>query len=457
MKKLNAIIILLAGTMIHSFTACRKFVEIDAPKNQLTTATVFADSLNADAAITGLYSQIASAGSFGLLAGGMTLYPGLSSDELNISFNDASLAAFYNNNILVTDAKNQSLFLLGYKYIYSTNACIEGIAGSERIPAKVKQQMTGELRALRGWIYFNLVNLYGALPIIITADYNQTKLLSRSSVEQVYGQIISDLKFAEENMSPDAHDWSRAGYYAAAALLSKVYLYTGKYDLAIAETGKVISSGIFSLESNPGNVFLAGSTETIWSILPVVPQQATYEGLYFVPASASATPRYILNQSLYDSFEEGDSRKINWIRTNTISGKSYPYPFKYKVRTTTTTPAEHYVVFRMAELYLIRAEAEANLGNINAAKDDLNFIRNRAGLSNTEASDKSSMLLSVERERRAELFCEWGNRWMDLKRTGRAINVLSPLKPNLTLNSTLYPIPVYELNSNPNLSQNPGY
>jgi hypothetical protein len=66
-------------------------------------------------------------------------------------------------------------------------------------------------------------------------------------------------------------------------------------------------------------------------------------------------------------------------------------------------------------------------------------------------------LQAIERERRVELFCEWGNRWLDLKRTNRALVVLGPLKPNLNQNTLLYPIPVKELNTNPNMSQNPGY
>lgn len=457
MKKLNTISLCLICTIIYTLTGCKKFVEISGPKNQLTSDLVFADSVNANAAIVGLYSQIAAGGSFGLLAGGMTLYPGLSADELNTTSTDASIAAFYNNNILVANDKNQALYSLGYKYIYGTNACIEGITASAQISKNTKAQMIAETKFLRAFTYFNLVNLYGAIPIITSTDYNQTRLTGRSAPNLVYDQIISDLKFAQANLPVSSTVKERAGYYAATALLAKTYLYTAQYAMASAEADKIISSGKFSLVNNLNNVFLASSTETIWNTLDVIPLQATYEGLYFIPSSATAKPKYIITSNLYNFFEAGDGRKASWIKVNTNSGQAYPYPYKYKVRTTTSTPTENYVISRLSELFLIRAEAKTNLDDLDGAKNDLNVIRKRAGLNNTPATDKASLLLAIENERRAELFCEWGNRWLDLKRTNRAITVLGPLKSNFNNNTSLYPIPISELNANPNLSQNPGY
>jgi hypothetical protein len=457
MKKLNTLYLCLICTLLYNLTACRKFVEIDGPKNQLTSDVVFADSVNAEAAIVGIYSQIAAGGSFGLLAGGMTLYPGLSADELNTTASDATLSAFYNNNILPSSDKNQPLYNLGFKYIYSANACIEGFTLSSQIPENVKEQMIGETRFLRAFVYFNLVNLYGELPIITSADYHATRLVARSSKDLVYQQIISDLKYAQMNLSPAPVVKERAGYYAATALLAKTYLFTGQYAQAVAEADKIITSGKYTLVNDLNSVFLASSSETIWNTLGVIPLQATYEGLYFIPSGATVKPKYTITTSLYNSFEAGDNRKTSWIRANTIAGVAYPYPYKYKVRTTTSAPTENYVISRLAEVYLMRAEAKGNLGDISGARNDLDVIRKRAGLSNSSANDKVSVLLAVEKERRAELFCEWGNRWLDLKRTNRALTVLGPSKPNLNQNTLLYPIPLYELNSNPNLSQNAGY
>jgi hypothetical protein len=117
-------------------------------------------------------------------------------------------------------------------------------------------------------------------------------------------------------------------------------------------------------------------------------------------------------------------------------------------------------VFRLAEQFLIRAEARAHLDKItgaNSAKADLNMIRDRAGLPPTVASTKEEMLAAILQERRMELFVEWGHRWFDLKRTGKASEVLSVLKPRWDPTDVLYPIPYNELQLNPNMMQNAGY
>ena len=113
---------------------------------------------------------------------------------------------------------------------------------------------------------------------------------------------------------------------------------------------------------------------------------------------------------------------------------------------------------RLAEIFLIRAEARAMQNNIDGAKEDINRLRTRAGLTNTTASSQSIVLNAIEQERRIELMTEFGHRWFDLKRTGRADMVLSLLKPaSWSTTDQLYPLPLYELETNPALYQNPGY
>ena len=140
-----------------------------------------------------------------------------------------------------------------------------------------------------------------------------------------------------------------------------------------------------------------------------------------------------------------------------FAGSTLYYPFKYKVMSGTNL-TEYYITLRLAEQFLIRAEARAQQGNISGAKTDVNVIRTRAGLPNTTANDKGGLLNAIEQERRIELFAEWGHRWFDLKRTGRATTVLGSLKP-ATWQPTdeLWPIPQSQINLNPSLTQNNGY
>ena len=116
------------------------------------------------------------------------------------------------------------------------------------------------------------------------------------------------------------------------------------------------------------------------------------------------------------------------------------------------------MVIRFAELFLIRAEAYAQQGKLDEAKGDLDEIRQRAGLTVLPSGlTKDQLRAATAQERRVELFGEWGHRWFDLIRTGKAIEVLKPIKPTITDNDLLYPIPRPAMRTNPNLTQNNGY
>jgi len=173
-------------------------------------------------------------------------------------------------------------------------------------------------------------------------------------------------------------------------------------------------------------------------------------------------PTFFLSISLLNSFEPGDLRKVTtgtngWLGKNTVGGVDYYYPKKYRARTSSPI-TEYDIVFRLAEQYLIRAEARVKQNKISEATLDLNMIRNRAGLLNTTATDQTSLSLAIQHERQVEMFAEWGNRWLDLKRTGIINSVLAPTKgANWQSTDALYPIPFNEIQINVNLIQNPGY
>jgi hypothetical protein len=173
-----------------------------------------------------------------------------------------------------------------------------------------------------------------------------------------------------------------------------------------------------------------------------------------------------------NAFEAGDKRRC-WIdSTNAAPMDGMPkvvsyYPNKYNIGQPNSAfmapPREYYVMLRLAEQYLVRAEAAANggPGGLASAIADLNVIRSRAGLPALPASlGKDQVLAAVAKERQTELFAEWGHRWFDLKRTGKAHTLLSaiPLKqPWAGDHQLLYPIPNTEISVNHFLTQNPGY
>lgn len=142
-------------------------------------------------------------------------------------------------------------------------------------------------------------------------------------------------------------------------------------------------------------------------------------------------------------------------RSKSNRGADYYYPFKYKQKRPSKT--EEYSIIRLAEVYLIRAEANAKSNHLLEALSDLNTIRIRAGLPEITTQSQEEVLLAIEKERQVELFCEWGNRWFDLIRTGRAAIVLSAGKPNWNSSAVRYPIPQSEIDANRSLTQNDGY
>jgi hypothetical protein len=205
--------------------------------------------------------------------------------------------------------------------------------------------------------------------------------------------------------------------------------------------------------------------------------------MYIIPSTGpnSANNPVRLNKVLLNNFEPGDQRAVlgNWInRTiyniNSTTKDTAYYPFKYKVATSTgvTTAAamtEYIMMLRLGEQYLVRAEARARIGsNLPGAISDLDKIRGRAGLPLIATTDpgisQSALIDTIMHERRVELFCEWGHRWLDLKRTGKVDAVMStvtPIKSNGAIQwrsyQQYYPVSQDELNKAPNLTQTAGY
>jgi starch-binding outer membrane protein, SusD/RagB family len=318
------------------------------------------------------------------------------------------------------------------------------------------------MKVVRAFYYFQLVNQFGGVPIVTTPNYSLTATLARATADSVYAQIISDLVSAQLDL-PTTYPSSghvRPNLYVADALLAKVYLYRQDWQDAYDLANTVISSGNYSLVSDPNQVFLDGSTEALWQLPAASPNAVTGDAENFIPYTAGTIPNFIATSWLLNAFEPGDLRMKDWLYQTIINGDTMYFPYKYKnVNPANATTTEDYMIIRLADLYLIRAEASAELGNGADALADVNIVRARAGLgaSTADPSSQTAVLAAIMHERQVELFAEWANRWYDLKRTGTAAAVLGAEKSGFTTNAELYPIPVGELQNDVNLKQNPGY
>ena len=449
--------------LIGSLFSCKKFITIDPPRDQITSTVVYSNDATAIAVIRGIYSQMTNGNFASGGASSITLLSGLSADELTNYQTNADYIAFYTNTLNSTNSLSMNLWAEPYQYINNANAAIEGLMNSTGVTLSTKNELIGEAKFIRAFCHFYLVNLFGDVPLILTTDYTKNAIASRTPQFQLYKQIISDLIDAQNSLASDFSfsngERDQPNKWAATALLARVYLYTGDWVNAALQAESVINnSGIFALDSDLNSVFLKNSTETIWQLKPIGGTINTNEGSIFIPVS---TPLYAaLSNQLLNSFELNDNRKIKWINNLTVGNTTYYYPFKYKIRQNSSL-SEYSMVLRLAEQYLIHAEARAQQNDISGAQADLNIIRNRAGLPNTSASTQSTILTAVLHERQVEFFAEWGHRWLDLKRTANVDAVMGIVTQQKggSWNAywQWYPISQSDILNDKNIIQNLGY
>jgi len=482
MKKQIILIYILLGplmVLITSIAGCKKWVQIPAPSTSISQGNVFATDPTAIGVLTSQYAQLASNSvliSSAASINSASCMGGFSSDELvpGAFANTNSLSVYLNHQ---TSQTTTDLWSSVYPAIFQVNSAIEGITKSTTTTPSIKKELLGEAYFLRSFYYFYLTNFYGDVPLITGTDPKVNSDMGRTVVETVYQQMIADLIQARSLLSKTYFDGTllntsnervRPNYWAATALLARVYLYHKNYDKAVSTSSELITAtSVFSL-STLDNAFLRaglGNNEAIWQLQDVSSNVGTSEGQAFIILTG-AVPQVYLSNNLLNAFEPGDLRATHWISSVNQGGSIYYFPYKYKELSISGTAMEYSTVFRLGEQYLIRAEAEAyGAGSgVSGAISDLNTIRNRAGLPNTTSTTQSDVLTAILHERQVELFTEWGHRWFDLVRTGQANTVMGGATGvttqkggNWMSTDQLYPIPISVLLANPALKQNPGY
>lgn len=456
------------------FISCEKFIAVDVSKAQITKDAVFSNDITATAAVTGIYARMYSRKESGFANG--TLYYSIlplcaiSADELRYNDQEIDFLSFGQHRLVPGNYVVKALWTSMYKCNYDANSALEGLERSTGVSDAVKTQLKGESLFIRAFANFYLVNCFGDIPLITTIDYKKNAVEPRSAVTVVYNQIVKDLLLAKDLLDDNYVTAGRVrpNKGAAIALLARTYLYMGNWADAEAAASLIIdNAGQYGLVSTLDSVFLKNNREAIWQLMPNITSLNTFEGELFILTGA---PDYshplTITAELLNSFEANDTRRSKWVNSVAVGAIAYHFPYKYKRNSGRSSnppvPFDEYsMVLRLAEQYLIRAEARAQQNKLtgsNSAESDINEIRNRAGLPGTTASTQTDLLLAIEQERRIELFTEWGHRWFDLKRTGRADAVLGPIKANWNSEDVLYPLPLDEMDANPFLKpQNPGY
>ncbi len=363
-----------------------------------------------------------------------------------------------------------SVWRESYRTIQKTNVVLSRIDNVTYAVAATKQARIGEMKFIRALLYFNLVRLYGDVPLVTqeTTDPNEYFGKGRAASAQVYDQIKKDLTEAISALPETSTQPGKVVKTAAQTLLAKVQLTLKNYTEARTLLSAVVASGRHTLLADPATVFSISNEnnrEIIFAVQFASGLNGNTEGsimfqLYAPSGTVSGAKGHNLpTKSLYAQYTAADKRKGTFV-TATASG--IPWSRKLAQPTVITDGGSDVVILRYADVLLMLAEAENELGNATAAAANLNLIRLRAGLSATTATTQADLRAAIDLERQLELVGE-GHRWFDLLRTGTAISVMNAwFKANnilitITTKDLLMPIPQGQIDTDPSIKQNPGY
>jgi starch-binding outer membrane protein, SusD/RagB family len=475
MKHISKIFVLL----LLANTGCKKLVEIESPTTRYDARKVYEKDESAIAVLTGIYQEMSNEG---ILQGknSITFINGLYADELidYLGYSVERTSAF-KNQLLPTSVPFWSRL---YYLIYTTNTAIEGISTSETLTPIVKDRLLGEAKFLRAFFYFYLTSMWGDVPLPLSSDYLDNTKLSRESRELVLTQIVADLKDAGELLSEDyllsdlrtiSTERIRPNRWVAKALLAKAYLLAQDYEHAEDVSTEIIANNSVFFLTDIGQVFSNTSQEAIWQIQSINVSWNTFDAKGFILATSPNFNQPVsLSNATVDAFENDDLRREKWVSTINVDNIQYYFPTKYKSAEQNAPKTEALTVFRLAEQFLIRAEARLKLGNMEEAVADINVLRSRARGPITSQQpnplpnvlptlDESAMESVILHERQVELFTEMGNRWLDIQRSPRANDIMQVITnakgTNWNNYRIFFPVPLSELNLNSKMTQNEGY
>ncbi len=437
---------ILLSTLLLSFTSCKKFLE-ETPNNALPTETSITDANTARAAVIGAYDRLqeyyaANYPTLGTITTDNVVFNGTLSQYLQLDQN-----AIPTDNV-ITVAAYQGI----YRAINSANSVIAYVPAvtDPTLSSAEKDRLLGEAYFIRALAYFDLARGWGGVQLQLepTKDLNGLKGVKRSTLDQTYDQVLADLTKAETLLVEDATTRNRAQKSSVYALRARLHLYRKEWAAAESYATQVINNPKFTLVK-PYSAFFTTpfqSTESVLELAFSPNDRNTFWNLWY-PSSAGG--QYTLKPS--DALvTKLNNPAIGGSRKSLIAGSGNAvYGVLYNTAGTSIDPA---YLIRIAELYLIRAEARAQQNKLELAAADLNVIRARAEVPATTASTQAELLQAIEDENAVEFAFE-AHRWFDLTRTGRAEAVLG-LKDK---NFWLFPLPLSDVQSDPDLTQNPGY
>lgn len=440
---------LLIAASLGVVNACDSFLD-PKPRESISDAVTIVDKISAETAINGVYSALASGGYYGTTFQSIGY---LSGDNVQWTGSQSQVQEFINHQVNPENSTIGSAWVSIYQTINRANNVIRKVPEVQdpSLTQQLKDAIVGEAYFVRALAYFDLVRTFGGVPIITEPTIRPTdnRGIPRSSVDATYTQVLNDLESAG-SLLPVTTNRYRATRKTVWALRSRYYLYRSNWEKAEEYASLLIDDPDYTLVKPYGAFFQGnarGTAESVFEIFYNGTTEVNGHRNQWQPQINGGTRQWAPSPSVIELLNDpdaGGNRNVLIAQDN--QGRWYGNLY---YRTPASDPS---FVLRIAELYLIRAEARAWRDNLSGAIDDLNAVRDRAGLDPSSASTRDEILLAIENERRLE-FAQEPHRWFDLVRTGRADEVL-----NITDSRRLVmPIPIDQRLVDPALEQNEGY
>ncbi|HZL09534.1 MAG TPA: RagB/SusD family nutrient uptake outer membrane protein [Prolixibacteraceae bacterium] len=469
-----------------SFTGCKDLL-VENPKTFISSTNFYKTAGDFDAALQGIYVNLRNI---------VGTKEGKDVSEIFADYSDRPESAeqtgdFWKNNPSSNFWSIRYAWQYPYEIVNNANLILDALT-SVNLTADVKSKIEAEAKLLRAYAYFNLVQYFGDIPLRITPCRSLAETQTPKSPQaDVYALILSDLTFAEANLPESGSVVGRVNKYVAKALLARVYLTTAgfptnnkaNYALAKAKALEVINSPKYALKTDYADVFhqTTYTTESIWEALFSPPTIGNYLVTITAP-TGNNTATLMPTADFINSFPVGDRRKELGIKDGYTNAKGNlwvkrtyynkfvnPQFFEDELSPNVSGSSCGYTspIIRLAEMYLIAAEAENEANGPANAYQYINIIRNRARINKADPTNvpdladlsKEQFGAAVRMERKWELHLE-GSAWFDMKRTqtfnkvqeARGASLVVPIG---SYNNT-WLIPDFEISNN-NIDQNPSY
>jgi len=479
-------VILVVGIMLTLNSGCTDFLTEEL-RGSFSSETFYQNDKQALQAVNGVYNAIAFSNPdnaiwiFGDVASDDAVKGGNPGDQSEITYIDEFTADA--NNGIVSD-----YWSFAYEAIARANNVIANVP-AVTMDETLKNRIIGEAKFIRAYSYFNLVNIFGKVPLKLLPQLTFEAIhVPLFEIADIYARIEQDLTDAAAVLpvSYTASDMGRVTKGAALGLLGKVNLYEGKWSAALGYFQQLESLGIYGLLPNFADIFRLASENSRESIFEIQhltgqnPMTGSALNQWFAPASEGGYYFNAPTQMLVDAFEKSTTGEVDprldvsvgrdgqvWLNGEIFNGSLSPTGFltKKHQQPLSEVPSSlkgdgdlNYIYLRYADVLLMKAEAFNEINQADSAKANLNRVRERARasfngtlpadlLADITTTDQSQLRIAIQKERRVELAQEF-HRYFDLMRWGKAY-AESALGPDFNYESKRFlPIPQAEIDAN---------